>query len=466
MFDSKLLSLAAAALIGVIATAWNSDRSARVIASSVATLDRTREVLLRTDKVDAALVEAESLARAYALTGVPAFRSDFVQAAQELDTSVAALHSLDFVDAAADRPSVTILEGRVARRIALLRELISLRDQNAPQAAVRASAIEGQQVTQMIHEILESVRAEEARLYHSQTAATHSALRFAKWAPWTMGSIALLTFVFMLIRLARARRAEYSARENLRISAALEHAARERAEDADRMKDQFLATLSHELRSPLTAIVGWCDLLHDAKAREALLDTGLASIKDAACIQSRLVEDLLDSSRIAAGKLRLCLAEVDPAEVVDAAIAAIEPAAREKNLTIRKHVDARPPSLSADPARLQQIVGNLLTNSVKFTEAGRAIDVMLEANGSHVRIIVRDEGEGIAPEVLPRVFDRFRQARSLASRQAGLGLGLSIVKNLVELHGGVVRAESDGIGKGATFTVELPVTRPAMTALE
>jgi PAS domain S-box-containing protein len=241
-----------------------------------------------------------------------------------------------------------------------------------------------------------------------------------------------------------------------------ERAARSQAEHASRMKDEFLATLSHELRTPLNAILGWAQLLRRGANDPAHADDlaqGLETIERNARAQTQLIEDLLDMSRVVAGKLRLDTRPVDLPDVVDAAIATVAPAADAKGIRIDKVLDPRAGPVSGDPARLQQAVWNLLSNAIKFTPKGGRVQVMLARVNSHVEVTFADTGEGIDADFLPYVFDRFRQADGSTTRRfSGLGLGLSIVKNLIEMHGGSVRAASPGPGRGSTFTLELPVT--------
>lgn len=236
-----------------------------------------------------------------------------------------------------------------------------------------------------------------------------------------------------------------------------ERAARSDAEHANRLKDEFLATVSHELRTPLNAILGWSQLLgtiHDADS----LNEGLEVIQRNARIQSQLIEDLLDMSRIISGKVRLDVQVVDLASVIEVAILSVLPAAEAKSIVVRKVLDPLAGPVSGDPTRLQQILWNLLSNAIKFTPKGGKVDVYLERVNSHVEITVRDTGAGINPDFLPIIFERFRQVDSSTTRRhSGLGLGLAIVKHLVELHGGMVRARSAGEGQGATFNVHLPV---------
>ena len=237
-----------------------------------------------------------------------------------------------------------------------------------------------------------------------------------------------------------------------------ERDAREEAEAAGRAKDQFLAVLSHELRTPLNAVYGWSRMLQTGQLRDNTADRALDAIIRNADAQIQLIDDLLDVSRVITGKMRLDIQRVDLATVIDAALDSLRPAADAKGLRLQKLLDPRAGPITGDPSRLQQVVWNLLANAVKFTPRDGRVDVHLQRANSHVEIVVSDTGTGIAPAVLPFVFDRFRQADSSTTREhSGLGLGLALVKHLVELHGGTVSAHSAGEGQGATFVVKLPV---------
>jgi signal transduction histidine kinase/CheY-like chemotaxis protein len=238
--------------------------------------------------------------------------------------------------------------------------------------------------------------------------------------------------------------------------AELQHAL-SAAETASRARDEFLATVSHELRTPLTSIIGWIQLLRFERD-EASLSEGLDTIDRNARAQSRLIEDILDFSRINAGKLHLNVRSLDLNDVVDAAIDVVRPAADAKGLRIERILDSEAGHVSGDADRLQQVIWNLLSNAVKFTPRGGKVLIRLERINSHCELTVSDTGQGISPKFLPYVFDRFSQADSSSTRaHAGLGLGLGIVRHLVELHGGTVQAFSPGEGKGATFAVRLPL---------
>jgi PAS domain S-box-containing protein len=236
-----------------------------------------------------------------------------------------------------------------------------------------------------------------------------------------------------------------------------EQAARAQAESANRAKDEFLAVLSHELRTPLTAMLGWVRLVRSGRLGPEKTQQALEVIERNTRLQAQLIEDLLDVSRITTGKLHLEVLPVDLVAVIEAALDALRGSAEAKGVEIQTHMDTSLDLVPGDRYRLQQVVWNLVSNAVKFTPPGGRIDVRVERAEAAVRIVVSDTGRGIAADFLPHIFDRFRQAEAATTRTfGGLGLGLAIVRDLVELHGGTVRADSPGEGQGATFTVELP----------
>jgi PAS domain S-box-containing protein len=237
-----------------------------------------------------------------------------------------------------------------------------------------------------------------------------------------------------------------------------ERNARSEAERANQLKDEFLATLSHELRTPLNAILGWSQLILQGTMSKEHIQRGLEIIERNAHAQNKLIEDLLEMSSIISGKVRLDVQRLDLANIAEAAVESVAPAAEAKGIQLRKRIDPAAGVVSGDNNRLQQIIWNLLSNAVKFTPKDGSIDIIVERVSSHLEVTIADSGLGIKPEFLPHVFDRFRQADSSLTRNyGGLGLGLAIVKQLVGLHGGTVRAESDGEGKGASFIVTLPL---------
>jgi len=253
----------------------------------------------------------------------------------------------------------------------------------------------------------------------------------------------------------RARQAERDREQLL----ARERAARAEAEAANRIKDEFLATLSHELRTPLHAIIGWTRLLKLGALSPGEVQEGVNTIERNAQLQAQMIADLLDISRITSGKLRLDVQQIDAANIIEAALSSIQPAVNTKGIQIAKKIDPAGGLFMGDSARIQQVVWNLVNNAVKFTPRGGKVQLSLERDKTHVHISVEDTGKGIDSSLLPRVFERFYQGDASTTREfGGLGLGLAIAKQLVELHGGTISAQSAGRGKGTKFTVMLPVS--------
>ena len=244
----------------------------------------------------------------------------------------------------------------------------------------------------------------------------------------------------------------------LRKQIEVQKMARVTAEKAVRAKDEFLSTVSHEIRNPLNAVLGWTRILIDrVDVEPEMLARALRVIDRNATAQSRMIDDLLDVARIASGKLRLEMQPVDLLAVTLAAVDVIGPSAKVKQIEIRTSLDPKTPRVLGDQQRLQQVVWNLLSNAVKFTDAGGVVEVRVSPVANLTRLVITDTGHGISPEFLPFVFERFRQSdASSARRYGGLGLGLALVRELVELHGGTVRAESAGEHRGATFVIDLP----------
>jgi signal transduction histidine kinase/CheY-like chemotaxis protein len=240
-----------------------------------------------------------------------------------------------------------------------------------------------------------------------------------------------------------------------------ERHARQEVERTARLKDEFLATLSHELRTPLTAIQGWVYLIRQTPEHKEHLHKGLDVIERNVAIQSQLIADLLDMSRIVSGKMRLNIQRLDLSSVIHAAIDSVRPAVEQREIRLQIDLNVINGRVMGDSARLQQVVWNIVSNAVKFTPRGGEVAIKMRESETHVNIIVTDSGQGIQAEFLPHVFERFRQAdASMARRHGGLGIGLAIVKQLVELHGGNVSVSSDGIGRGVTFNIVLPLAVP------
>lgn len=258
---------------------------------------------------------------------------------------------------------------------------------------------------------------------------------------------------------ARLYEAAQKARSDAEKAAAENERLYRQAEESSRLKEEFLATISHELRTPLSAILGWTRMMRLGQLSPDNTGKALETIERNARAQAQLVDDLLDVSRIITGKLRMDVRPADPHSFIDAAVEAVRPAAEAKGVRVQKLVDTGAIAIPGDPVRLQQVVWNLLSNAIKFTPRGGRVQIRSERVNSHLEIVVSDTGQGISPDFLPHVFDRFRQENQKTSRQhGGMGLGLAIVRHLVELHGGTVKANSEGEGKGAIFTVMLPIS--------
>jgi signal transduction histidine kinase/CheY-like chemotaxis protein len=298
--------------------------------------------------------------------------------------------------------------------------------------------------------------AAEARRLHEETAAALSLARQAEHA-LAAEKDRLAATVAELTRLERGRQ-ELLERER---------AAREAAEEGNRLKDQFLATVSHELRTPLNAILGWADMLRGRPVDDVIRDRACRSIYENARQQARMIDELLDVARIVSGKLRLDRSAVDLEQVVRAAVDVVQAAAEARHVTIAVEIDADIGAVYGDGSRLQQIAWNLLSNAVKFTDDGGRVEVRVRREHGAAVLTVKDNGTGITPEFLPWVFEPFRQAdASYTRRHGGLGLGLSIVKHLVEAHGGTIAASSPGPARGSTFTVRLPIrSMPAQSVV-
>jgi PAS domain S-box-containing protein len=325
-------------------------------------------------------------------------------------------------------------------------------------------------VSEYVHEISDDMLVASSRDPHHLELIRALGLRSWMAVPITVGRRAIGVFSLASSesgRLFERRDLDIAEEMGRRVGASIDNARlfemtqqeRRRAEEASRAKDELLGVTSHELRTPLSAILGWVRMLRSGHLTEDKRERALETIERNVKIQVQLVEDLLDFNRVITGKLRLALAPVEPAAVVEAAVEVIRPAAEAKRVRLQVLLDPSAGILNGDAERLQQVIWNLLSNAVKFTPKDGRVYVRMQREDSHVEIVVADTGAGIAPAFLPHVFQPFRQQDATATRaHGGLGLGLAIVKHLVELHGGSIEARSDGLGKGATFVVRLPVS--------
>ncbi len=344
------------------------------------------------------------------------------------------------------------MEEAVLRLEELWEEVVESR----PVSLLCAYGLEG------FHDEKDAVRFREICARHARVLPTESYGRLPD-------GIAREREIGLLQQRARALQTEVQRRRELEVAlrTALEGAGRARseAEQASRLKDEFLAVLSHELRTPLSAIIGWSQVIDELRSDGETLGQALEAIRRNVRIQVEMIDDLLDASRIAAGTMALRRVPVELEDVILQAVDAIREAAAAKGIELRVRLDPSLPPLTGDPGRLQQAIGNLLSNAVKFTSTDGRIDLGLVREDAEARITVRDTGQGITPEFLPHVFERFRQAEQGPTRRhGGLGLGLSVARHLVEAHGGSVSAYSPGEGHGATFTIRLPLPREVPSA--
>ncbi|MEA2166585.1 MAG: hypothetical protein QOK37_4712 [Thermoanaerobaculia bacterium] len=414
------------------------------------------QILEEMNETLGALRDAETGQRGYLLTGRDTYLQPYYDGQARVTQHLEQLQVLTAADPLRG-PRVRGLRQAVEAKLNELAGTITRYRSDGAQAAL------GMVMTNQGNDLMIRIRrlAVELTKQERQTRAIHRAAATAssRRASVTIGLTSVIAAFLLLITLsqiARATRAEREARERAEAAYAAETQARLASESANRIKDEFIATVSHELRTPLTAILGWSRILVD-ECQSDLMREGLRTIQSCASAQAKLIEDLLDVSRIMAGKMRLSMQTIDVAEVTRAGVDSVRPAADAKGVALNLSLDESI-RVSADPDRLQQVLWNLVSNAVKFTPRGGRIDVRLQRTDSQAVISVKDSGEGIDADFLPHVFDPFRQADASKARvHKGLGLGLSIVRNLVHAHGGTVRVDSAGKGEGATFSVALPI---------
>jgi signal transduction histidine kinase len=435
----------------------------RVLRDETYRIERTLEVQRELDAVLLAQSEADADVRAYLLTAAPpslaSLRADQQVAVARLET----LRGL-----IADNPEqldrLTRLRAAIDERRARLDLVVRARENGSIEAAVaQGRAADAGAPRDTLRSIISELESHETALL--ATRRQRASLAYQRAVNGRVGSslvsAALLIAVVITAALharskARREAALVQSEQRAREAAAREQQARGDAERANREKDQFLAVLSHELRTPLNAVLGWTQILQAAGQDEATITRALASIRRNAEAQQRLVEDLLDVSRIIAGKLPFEREPFSLRLAIGAAVESVRPAAHGKELTLDCDLGDTPLAMG-DAGRIQQVAWNLLTNAVKFTPSGGHISVRLHDAGASAVIEVIDTGMGLSSDLRPHVFERFRQGDSSTTRAfGGLGLGLAIAKHIVEAHGGTIAAESEGVDRGATFRVQLP----------
>jgi signal transduction histidine kinase/CheY-like chemotaxis protein len=456
----------AGSLVAILAIGLISNAELSALANSSARVQRSYDLLQTLDDLNAALTDTETNQRGFLVTQDPAYLTQYDDAIAQIRLAMIELRRLGSEDDET-RIAIDSLEALAGGKLADLQESLLHARAGARHSAV-ANEAQGKG-----KRLMEAFRRNSTALENIQRRMLESRRQQEQQARFFSQAVLVTTIVLSLLLVGAAalisrrfderrrlleneiaeRRRSEAYREALLVS---ERAARSEAERATRLKDEFVATLSHELRTPLNAIVGWASILR-ADRRGDTIKQGVEVIERNAKLQAQMIEELLDMSRILSGKLLFELEKTDVAEILEAAVAAVRPTADAKGVLLATRFHSCR-SVNADPARLQQVAWNLLTNAIKFTPQGGRVDVEVRESAARVELSVSDNGQGIKPEFLPFVFDRFRQAdASTTRRHGGLGLGLSIVKSLVELHGGSVDVQSPGEGQGSTFFVRLPL---------
>jgi len=426
-------------LLAAISGAWFAWQIAR-LSHAAEWIDRSDRIIALVGEVQKLVVDEELGLHAFLFAADPAFPDAYRRSFHDTD--------LD------DLEQLAAEESRQATEINGLRDLHEAWQRQAELALANPTVGRSPEALRARKLAVDALRSRTAEIMAEEKSTRLARTRrFERQTRTTTASA-----VSLLALLAGA--ASLSSRRQLRTIAALlrrEREALEQAREALRARDTFLANLSHELRTPLTPILGWVSLARRRRLDGPALEHALEVIERSARLESQIVDDVLDLSGITAGKLRIAREPVDPGAVVRAALEVVELAAQAKGITLVSTIAAPLPPILGDPVRLQQVAWNLLGNAVKFTPKGGRVAVSVERADGGARIRVSDDGVGISAEFLPHVFEYFRQAdASLTRSHGGLGLGLAIVRHLVELHGGEVVAESDGPGRGSTFTVTLP----------
>lgn len=408
-------------------------------------VEHTHEVRIELERLLSLLTSAEEGQRGFLLTSAVSYLEASNAALASLLARFEHIRSLT-VDNPRQQERLGALHALIRRKAPELSAKVVARERGGFELAARiAITDEGKRLVDQIRTVVVAMGAEEGRLLTERSQREERAGRSAVFT--TLGGLGLA----LVLAVAATMLLNQAIRERGRADA-----ARLAAEAADRAKDEFLAVLSHELRTPLTSIIGWARMLRVGSLSEADQLRALEVIERSARLQATLINDLLDVSRFMRDGVRLDLHSVELTPAVEAAVDGVRADAAVKGVELDCALGASSASVMGDPSRLQQIVGNLMTNAIKFTPAGGRVAIQLERDDQRAHIIVRDTGMGIRADFLPHVFESFRQGEA-ARGHTGLGLGLAIVRRLVELHGGTVEAQSAGEGKGAVFTVTLPL---------
>jgi len=461
----KLIGGFAIMLAMLLANAYLSYRNLRTVTRDARLVSRTDRILLDFERLLSALAEAETGERGFLLTDNPRYLAPYTSALAEVDEQVKDLRKLT-EDDPSKQEIVSVLQHTIQNKIDELAQAIELKKQGESQAALAIVESEsGKKPMDEIRRIINELVQSESGLRAHHVAESSNSERHAILTLVLVGGLGLVMFIFFFVLVnrgmterARLLDEERRAHERAETAFQAEKDARSEAEQANRIKDEFLTTVSHELRTPLTSMIGWSRMLREGGLDEVRTAQALETIERNARSQAQLIEDLLDVGRIVSGKVRLDAQSVALVPVIEAAIEALRPAAEAKKIQLQADLDLNAILVSGDPERLKQVVWNLVSNAIKFTPADGRVHVTLQRTNSHVEIIVSDTGRGISPAFLPHIFERFRQADSTSTRATGgLGLGLAISRHFVQMHGGTIHVVSHGVGKGSIFTVRLPI---------
>jgi len=415
-----------------------SYRAMQIVLRNEALRAHTALVLRELEATLSSAKDAESGQRGYLLTGRAAYLRPYNSAVVALREHVRVLRELT-ADNPLQQQLWRQLEQNVNLKLAELRETIAAKDAHGNAAAVALVLTDrGKNLMDALRANLDAMDAEEDRMYQERSAESAASGRQALTTLLVSTVLAALVIAIMFLQIVRSALAERAA-----------------AETVARAKDEFIATLSHELRTPLTSILGWSRILGESPDA-ATIAMAAESIAQSARSQQFLIEDLLDVSRIILGKFQMEISPVDLNPLAQAAADMIRPIAEAKQIELLLELPRRPSVIHGDGRRIKQIIWNFLSNAVKFTPAGGHVALRVEMVDSRAKIVVSDNGEGINPELIPNLFERFRQGDGAVAK-GGLGLGLSIARYVVEAHGGSISAVSEGKGKGATFEASLPV---------
>lgn len=488
--EKKLPIILLIALLLLAAIGFFAYQSTRSLQEAVRWQKQTQKVLLKLDEALIATTDVESSTRGFVVTGSEVFLEHYKNGKPRARKALEELEVLT-ADNETQRENQKLLAKYISDKIGINEQYTELRRAEGLLNAVNElSKGEGERIMAQVRDLVQKMKVEEERLLKFREENLEQTLNTNFWLILIsslagIGALGLANFVVFQEtkrrRLAELdlveanqeleKRVEERTVELEKVNQELmaraeenekllknEKSARREAEIATRQRDEFMATVSHELRTPLNAILGWAKIMQSPKTGEANRDKGIQTILKNAETQNRLIEDLMDVSRVISGKLTLEIEKVNAVELVTSSVEAIKPTADAKSIAVDLTIEgnARDQSVEGDPHRLRQIIGNLLTNAVKFTPENGKIDVGLLAQDGFLEITVKDNGAGISEDFLPFVFERFRQDRATIEKSGGLGLGLAIVRQLTELHGGTVSVESEGLNKGALFKVRFP----------